>query len=141
VGGARHEKQRALNLQKTFIRQDFAFTLVETLGGPKKKSISKMGDTRPTQEQKPQETKKPKGKGKGEFEKKERSMKLPDINDGKFLSDISKMGALTPYSLASQFNLKISLAKDLLDELAKKRLVKPVGGNARVRIFQVAAAA
>jgi ribosomal protein S25 len=51
------------------------------------------------------------------------------------------MGALTPYSLASQFNLKISLAKDLLDELAKKRLVKLVGGNARVRIFQVAAAA
>jgi ribosomal protein S25 len=114
---------------------------VETLGGAKKKSISKMGDTQPTQEQKPQQTKKPKGKGKGEFEKKERSMKLPDINDGKFLSDISKMGALTPYSLASQFNLKISLAKDLLDELAKKRLVKLVGGNARVRIYQAAAAA
>ncbi len=68
-------------------------------------------------------------------------MKLPDINDGRFLSDISKMGALTPYSIASQFNLKISLAKDLLDELAKKRLVKPIGGNARVRIFQAAAAA
>mgnify|MGYP002153789295 FL=1 len=108
------------------------------MGGAKKKSISKMEDTQVTQERKqpPKKT-----KGKAEFEKKERSMKLPDVNDEKFLADISRMGALTPYSLASQFNLKISMAKDLLEELARRRLVRSVGGNTRVRIYQVSAAA
>lgn len=109
------------------------------MGGAKKKSISKIEDAQGAQEKKQQQPKK--AKGKGEFEKKERSIKLPDVNDAKFLSDLSRMGALTPYSLASQFNLKISVAKDLLEELARKSLVKPVGGNARIRIYQTAAAA
>jgi small subunit ribosomal protein S25e len=127
-------------LQKTFIMRDFAFTHpVKLLGGAKKKSISKMNDLQANPEQK-QEIKKPKAKGKGEFEKKERSIRMPDINDERFLSEISKMSFLTPYSLASQFNLKISLAKDLLEELAKKHVVKSAGGNARVRIYQAAAA-
>jgi len=108
------------------------------LGGAKKKSISKIEDAQGAQEKQQQPKK---AKGKGEFEKKERSIKLPDVNDAKFLSDLSRMGALTPYSLASQFNLKISVAKDLLEELARKSLVKPVGGNARIRIYQTAAAA
>jgi len=111
---------------------------VSAVGGAKKKSISKMSEMQATQVQKQQPTKK--SKGKLEFEKKERSMKLPDVNSERFLADLSRMGAVTPYSVASQFNLKISLAKDLLEELERKRIVKSVGGNARVRIYQVAAA-
>lgn len=109
------------------------------MGGAKKKSISKIEDAQAAQDKKQQQPKK--AKGKVEFDKKVRSIKLPDVNDAKFLSDLSRMGALTPYSLASQFNLKISVAKDLLEELARKSLVKPVGGNARIRIYQTAAAA
>ena len=109
------------------------------MGGAKKKSISKIEDAQVAQDKKQQQPKK--AKGKVEFDKKARSIKLPDVNDAKFLSDLSRMGALTPYSLASQFNLKISVAKDLLEELARKSLVKPVGGNARIRIYQTAAAA
>jgi ribosomal protein S25 len=43
---------------------------------------------------------------------------------------------ITPYGVASQLNLRISLAKDLLEELEKKQLIKSVGGNARVRIYE-----
>ncbi len=45
-----------------------------------------------------------------------------------------------PYSLASQFNVKLSVAKDLLEELERRKLVTLVGGNARIRIYQPAAA-
>jgi len=48
------------------------------------------------------------------------------------------MAAITPYGLASQFNLRLSIAKDLLEDLAKRNIVKLVGGNARVRIYQPA---
>jgi ribosomal protein S25 len=51
------------------------------------------------------------------------------------------MGAITPYAVASQLNLRISLAKDLLDELEKKQLIKSVGGNTRVKIYEAPAAA
>jgi small subunit ribosomal protein S25e len=111
------------------------------MGGAKKKSMSKMETNEKTgQDQKP--TKKTKGpKGKIDFEKKEKSMRLPDINNEKFISDLSKMGAITPYAVASQLNLRISLAKDLLDELEKKQLIKSVGGNTRVKIYEAPAAA
>lgn len=92
------------------------------------------------QDQKPE--KKSKGtKGKMDFEKKEKSTRMPDINNEKLISDISKMGVITPYAVASQLNLRISLAKDLLDELEKKQLIKSVGGNARVRIYEARVAA
>jgi len=124
---------------KDFYQGRLGFTSVSRLGGAKKKSISKIEDAQVAQEKKQQQPKR--AKGKVEFEKKMRSIKLPDVSDAKFLSDLSRMGALTPYSLASQFNLKISVAKDLLEELARKSFVKPVGGNARIRIYQTAAAA
>ena len=111
------------------------------MGGAKKKSISKMEiDDGTSEEQKPQ--KKTKGsKGKIDFEKKEKSTRLPDINNEKIISDLSKMGAITPYAVASQLNLRISLAKDFLDELEKKHIIKLVGGNTRVKIYEAPAAA
>ncbi len=126
---------------KSFYHAEFCFNPVSSMGGTKKKSMSKMEtDDSTAQDQKPQ--KKAKGsKGKIDFEKKEKSMRLPDINNKKLISDLSKMGAITPYAVASQLNLRISLAKDLLDELEKKQLIKSVGGNSRVKIYEAPAAA
>ncbi|MEM2942331.1 MAG: hypothetical protein QXT81_02800 [Candidatus Bathyarchaeia archaeon] len=125
-------------LTKGFYRGRLGFTSVTRLGGAKKKSISKIEDAQLAQEKKQQQRK---AKGKVALEKRERGIRMPDIGDSKFLSDLSKIGALTPYSLASQYNLKMSVAKDLLEELARKSLVRQVGGNARIRIYQPAAAA
>ncbi|MEM4250804.1 MAG: hypothetical protein QW828_03115 [Candidatus Bathyarchaeia archaeon] len=125
-------------LTKGFYRGRLGFTSVTRLGGAKKKSISKIEDAQLAQEKKQQQRK---AKGKVALEKRERGIRMPDIGDSKFLSDLSKIGALTPYSLASQYNLKMSVAKDLLEELARKSLVRQVGGNARIKIYQPAAAA
>jgi ribosomal protein S25 len=35
------------------------------------------------------------------------------------LGELSKIGALTPYSIATQFNIRLSVAKDILEELGK----------------------
>jgi small subunit ribosomal protein S25e len=125
---------------KSFYHAGFCFKSVSSMGGAKKKSMSKMETNEGTgEDQKPQ--KKAKGKGKMDFEKKEKSMRMPDINNKKLISDLSKMGAITPYAVASQLNLRISLAKDLLVELEKKQLIKSVGGNSRVKIYEAPAAA
>ncbi len=121
---------------KSFYHTGFCFNRVSSMGGTKKKSMSKMEmNERTGQDQKPE--KKSKGtKGKMDFEKKEKSTRMPNINNEKLISDLSKMGAITPYGVASQLNLRISLAKDLLEELEKKQLIKSVGGNTRVRIYE-----
>src|SRR5207247_8767576 len=79
-------------------------------------------------------------KTKSVAEKRSRGLQAPDMNDPKFLGEVGKMSAITPYSLASQVTVTLSVAKDLLEELARRKVVTLVGGNARIRIYQPAAA-
>jgi ribosomal protein S25 len=108
------------------------------MGGQKKKNISQMDKAQQIQEQKRDEDKKSKGR-KPVTDVKQRSVDLPNINDEKLISEIKKMKVLTPYSVSSQLNVKISLAKDLLKELEDKNIIESVEGNSRIRIYQVAA--
>jgi len=110
------------------------------LGGAKKKSMAQMEKTQgqDKKEEAPQGQKK--GKAKTVAEKRPRGLAAPDMSDPKFLGEVSKMGAITPFALATQFNLRLSVAKDLLEDLERRRLVRLVGGNARIRIYQPAAA-
>lgn len=109
------------------------------MGGSKKKSMAQMEKTQ-DQTDKKDEPKEKKGKSKGIIEKRPRGLQTPDISDPKLIAEVQKMGAITPFSIASQFNLRLSVAKDLLEDLEKRRVVKMVGGNARIRIYQPAAA-
>jgi len=86
------------------------------------------------------EPSKGKAKGKAVAEKKTSGINLPNFEDAKFMGELSKIGALTPYSIASQFNVRLSVARDILEELERRRLVKSAGGNTRIKIYRLAAA-
>lgn len=80
-----------------------------------------------------------KGKAKAEAVKKPsrtRKGAALDLDEGAVLKEIGKMKAITPYSVASQYDLKVSAAKALLRRLAEKGLIEVVGGNARIRIYK-----
>ena len=104
------------------------------MGGAKKKSISKVEKAQVIQEKKEGQPKK--SKDKTAVETKQRGIEIPNISDKKFISELSKLNVITPYEISSQFNLKISMAKNLLKELERKNIIKSVEGNARVRIYQ-----
>ena len=110
------------------------------MGGAKKKSMAQMGKTQDQQDKKDDTSGSKKGKGKTVAEKRPRGLQSPDYNDAKFLGEVQKMGVITPFTLATQFNLRLSVAKDLLEELEKRKLIALVGGNARIRIYHPAAA-
>ena len=110
------------------------------MGGSKKKSMAQMEKTQDQADKKEEPGQQKKGKSKGIAEKRPRGLQAPDFNDAKFLGEVQKMGVITPFSLATQFNLRLSVAKDLLEELERRRLITLVGGNARIRIYQPAAA-
>lgn len=108
------------------------------MGGAKKKSISQMEKAQRLAEEKAEKAKKQ--KIKAAIEKKVRSIEIPNIEESKLITELSKLGAITPYAVASQFNIKVGTAKRLLDELEKKNLISLVGGNARLRVYKVVAA-
>lgn len=110
------------------------------MGGAKKKSLAQMEKQQVQQDsgKKPEPAKK--SKGKTVAEKKTTGINLPNFDDPKFTGELSKMSALTPYAIATQFNVRLSVARDILEELERRRLVKSVGGNARIKIYKLAAA-
>src|SRR5689334_17266061 len=86
------------------------------MGGAKKKSMAQMERTQDQTDKKDEPGSK-KGKAKTVVEKRPRGLQSPDLSDPKFLAEVQKMGAITPFSIASQFNLRLSVAKDLLEDL------------------------
>jgi ribosomal protein S25 len=110
------------------------------MGGAKKKSMAQMEKQQVQQDKKPEPAKKEKAKGKTVAEKRTAGISLPNFDDAKFVGELSKLGALTPYSIASQFNVRLSVARDILEELERRRIVKSAGGNARIKIYRLAAA-
>lgn len=108
------------------------------MGGAKKKSLAQMEKQQVQQDKKPEPAKK--AKAKTVAEKKTAGINLPNLDDAKFVGELSKIGALTPYSIASQFNVRLSVAREILEELERRRLVTSVSGNARIKIYKLAAA-
>src|SRR5438309_1233579 len=85
------------------------------MGGAKKRSMAQMEKTQDQPDKGKEEAggqPKKGGKTKSVAEKRSRGLQAPDMNDPKFLGEVGKMSAITPYSLASQFNVKLSVAKD-----------------------------
>jgi ribosomal protein S25 len=108
------------------------------LGGAKKKSMAQMEKQQDQTDKKPEPAKKTKGKTVAE--KKTAGIAMPNFDNEKIVSELSKMGALTPYSIASQYNVRLSVARDILEELERRRLVTSVGGNTRIKLFKLAGA-
>lgn len=107
------------------------------MGGAKRKSLAQMERQQQTEEEtKKKETK----KAKTSVEKKTGAITLPDLSSKEFLGELSKMKAVTPYGVASRFGLRFSVAKDVLEELEKRGVIKFIAGSNRLRIYMAATA-
>ncbi|RLI20791.1 hypothetical protein DRO54_05360 [Candidatus Bathyarchaeota archaeon] len=71
-------------------------------------------------------------------EKKTTNVLMPEINDN-LINEIRKMKVITPFAVASKFDLRISVAKDLLEELERKKIIELVSRSRKTRVYKVAA--
>ncbi len=71
-------------------------------------------------------------------ERKSTSVLMPEIKDD-LIDEIRKMRVVTPFAVASRFDLRISVAKDLLEELERKKIVELVSRSRKTKIYKVAA--
>jgi small subunit ribosomal protein S25e len=64
----------------------------------------------------------------------------PDAKNDRNVAEIKKMNVLTPYGVATKFGVRISAAKDFLEQLEKNGAVELVSGSHNIKIYKPVAA-
>lgn len=108
------------------------------MGGKKKLGIKQM--------EKQQDDKAVEDKAKKKEEKKGPPTKkanvsiiAPDAKDPKIVAEIKKLGVLTPYAVSTRYSIRISTAKDFLDQLEASGAITQVSGSHNLKIYKPAA--
>ena len=107
------------------------------MGGGKKKTTLKKREKASTRKGAPKADKSSKP-SKHMTEKKIAGMVSPDPKSEKILNELKKMRALTPYTVASRFDLRLGVARGLLQELERQRIVEFVSGSKNLKIYKLA---
>jgi len=69
-------------------------------------------------------------------EKKSIGIVPPDPKSEKIIGELKKMKALTPYTVATRFDLRLSVAKDFLEELERRGIVEYVSGSKNLKVYK-----
>jgi ribosomal protein S25 len=108
------------------------------MGGKKKLGIKQM--------EKQQEDKAADDKAKKKEEKKGPPQKKttigvlpPDAKDQKIVAEVKKMGVLTPYAVSTRYGIRISAAKDFLEQLEANGAIQLVSGSHSLKVYKPAA--
>jgi len=103
------------------------------MGGKKRLTLKQMERA----SEKKDESSKKGGKSTGPApERKAPGIMTPDIRSDKVIAEVKKMKAVTPYAVASRFNLRLSVARDMLDELAQRGIIEYVSGSKNLKIYK-----
>ena len=103
------------------------------MGGKKKLNLKQIERS---QERQQTQTKDGKSGGRPVADKKAAGIFPPDPKSDKVIGELKKMKVLTPYSVASRFNLRLSIAKDFLEELEQIGNIEFVSGSRSIKIYK-----
>jgi len=65
------------------------------------------------------------------------SVDMPDINSKEVMGALKGMKAITATGVATKFNLKISVAKRMLNMLEEKGIIKMVTRSSNLKVYQM----
>jgi len=109
------------------------------MGGKKKlgiKQMEKQQDDKAAEEKKSDK----KADKKGPSTRKANiSIIAPDAKDPKVVAEVKKLGVLTPYAVASRYSIRISAAKDFLEQLEANGAITQVSGSHNLKIYKAEA--
>ena len=107
------------------------------MGGKKKVGIKQMEK----QQVKEDETKDAKKKEKAGPPKERKTVGImaPDAKDAKIVAEVKKMGVLTPYAVSTRYGVRISAAKDFLEQLEAEGAEQLVSGSHNIKIYKAKA--
>jgi ribosomal protein S25 len=109
------------------------------MGGKKKlglKQMEKQQDDKSTTDAKAKE----KVEKKGPPTKKNTiGVIAPDAKDPKIVAEVKKLGVLTPYAVSTRYGIRISAAKDFLEQLEAVGAVQTVSSSHNLKIYKAVA--
>ncbi|MGC9345495.1 MAG: hypothetical protein ACP5ER_01710 [Candidatus Bathyarchaeales archaeon] len=106
------------------------------MGGKKKLSLKQM--ERMQRRRGEEEKKRKKEKTAASSKEKKSGIIPPDPRNETIISELKKMRVLTPYTVASRLNIRISAAKDFLEQLEENGVIQMVSGNHSLKIYKAA---
>ena len=105
------------------------------MGGAKKRSLSQMEKQQKLRAQK-RDSKQKRSTKKKPVEKIISGIDIPLVPNKDLFTELKKMKAITPYSLATKYNLKLSLAKNWLKLLNQKNVIQQIAGRGSLKIYK-----
>jgi small subunit ribosomal protein S25e len=60
----------------------------------------------------------------------------PDVKNDKIVAEVRKMPVLTPYAIATKYNVRISAAKIFLQQLEQSGAVQLVSGSHSIKVYK-----
>ena len=106
------------------------------MGGQKKLSLKQIERAQARRREADKTDKKKREKKRAPKEKKNVGILPPSVKNKKIVNDIKKMKVLTPYAVSTKFNIRISAAKDFLEQLEQIGAVELVSGNHTIKIYK-----
>ncbi|MGQ9460857.1 MAG: hypothetical protein ACUVRA_06475 [Candidatus Bathyarchaeaceae archaeon] len=103
------------------------------MGGKKKLTMKQMERM---QARKDQEKERKERRLASAAEKKSIGIIPPDPKSEKIIGELKKLKALTPYTVATRFDLRLSVAKDFLEDLERRGIVEYVSGSKNLKIYK-----
>ncbi|MDH5437861.1 MAG: hypothetical protein OEX76_03055 [Candidatus Bathyarchaeota archaeon] len=100
------------------------------MGSKKRLTLKQMEKTRKKKEQKESVS------SRSATEKKAAGIVSPDPRNKKVVDQLKKMRVLTPYTVATRLDLRLSVARDLLENLEKQGVVEFVSGSKNLKIYK-----
>jgi len=105
------------------------------MGGKKKLNLKQMERMQDRKDEEDKDKKK-KEKGGGPKERKPLAVVPPDAKNEKVVAEIKKMHVLTPFTVATRYNIRISAAKEFLQELQQNGAIQLVSGSHNIKIYK-----
>jgi ribosomal protein S25 len=106
------------------------------MGGKKKLGIKQMEKQQISQDEEKAKQDKKKEKAGPPKERKTVGIMAPDTKDAKIVAEVKKMNVLTPYAISTRFGVRISAAKDFLEQLEAEGAVQLVSGSHNIKIYK-----
>jgi len=106
------------------------------MGGKKKLGLKQMERMQEKRDEEDKAKGKKKEKAAPSKERRTIGVVPPDAKNEKVVNEVKKMNVLTPYAVASRFNVRISAAKAFLEQLEQNGAVQLVSGSHKIKIYK-----
>ncbi len=112
------------------------------MGGKKKLGLKQMERQQDKKDDEDVKSKDKKDKKTGPQKERKTTIGViaPDAKNEKIVTEIKKMNVLTPYTLSTKYNIRISAAKEFLQQLEQNGAVQLVSGSHNIKIYKPTAA-